>query len=58
MISHNISDLPGSQRRDIELMRQAALLVRNWKRGKINKHNVEQAIAKLDESEQVKFRGF
>ena len=58
MISYNISLLPDHERRDIELQRQAALLIHNFKHGRISRQRIEAEILKLDENEQVKFKEF
>ena len=58
MTSYNISLLLDQERRDIELQRQAALLIHNFKSGKITRQRIESEILKLDENEQVKFKEF
>jgi len=58
MKSYNLSLLPDEERRDIELQRQAALLMHNFKRGSITRLKVETEILKLEESEREKFKGF
>lgn len=55
-MSHNISLLPDHERRDIELQRQAALLINNMRRGKITRSAVQAEINKLPEHEQEKFK--
>lgn len=58
MTSYNISLLSIAEQRDIELNRQAALLIHNFKRGQISRQRIEVEILKLDENEQVKFKEF
>lgn len=58
MNNYNLSLLPGNERRDIELQRQAALIIYNMRKGKINRGNVTDEINKLPESEQAKFKSF
>lgn len=58
MTSYNLSLLPDDQRRDIELQRQAALLIHNFKRGRTSRQRIEAEILKLDENEQIKFKEF
>ena len=58
MKSYNLSLLSDQERRDVELNRQAALLIHNFKRGKITRQRIEFEILKLDENEQVKFKEF
>ena len=56
--SFNISLLTDHERRDIELQRQAALLIHNFKRGAITRAKVEGEISKLPELEREKFKDF
>lgn len=58
MISSNLALLSNKDRRIIELDRHAALLIHNFKRGRIQRKHIEAAILKLDENEQVKFKEF
>lgn len=52
----NLALLPDSERRDIELQRQAALLINNMRRGKITRSAVQAEINKLPEHEQEQFK--
>jgi hypothetical protein len=56
MKSTNLSLLPDHERRDIELQRQAALLINNMRRGKITRSAVQAEINKLPEYEQEQFK--
>lgn len=56
MKSTNLSLLPDHERRDIELQRQAALLINNMRRGKITRSSVQAEINKLPEHEQEQFK--
>jgi len=56
MKSTNLSLLPDHERRDIELQRQAALLINNMRRGKITRSAVQAEINKLPEHEQEQFK--
>lgn len=56
MKSANLSLLPDHERRDIELQRQAALLINNMRRGKITRSAVQAEINKLPEHEQGQFK--
>lgn len=56
MKSTNLSLLPDYERRDIELQRQAALLINNMIRGKITRSAVQAEINKLPEHEQEQFK--
>jgi len=58
MKSYNLALLSKSEQRDIELNRQASLLIHNFKRGRISRQRIEVEILKLDENEQVKFKEF
>lgn len=58
MTSYNLALLTDNERREIELSRQAALLIHNFKRGRISRQRIEAEILKLDENEQVKFKEF
>lgn len=58
MTSYNLALLTDSERRDIELSRQAALLIHDFKRGRISRQRIESEILKLDENGQVKFKEF
>lgn len=51
----NLSLLPDHERRDIELQRQAALLIYNMRRGKTTRSAVQAEINKLPEHEQKQF---
>ena len=50
--------MPPGVRRDIELERQASLLIHNWYSGKIDRIAITQATAKVSIDEQPKFKGF
>lgn len=54
----NLSLLSNSERRDIELQRQAALLIHNMKKGKIARLDVQREINKLHEDEQEQFKNY
>jgi hypothetical protein len=56
MKSTNLSLLPDHERRDIELQRQAALLINNMRRGKITRSAVQAKINKLPKHEQEQFK--
>lgn len=56
MKTTNLSLLPDHERRDIELQRQAALLINNMRRGKITRSAVQAEINKLPEHEQEQFK--
>ena len=58
MISYNISDLPGHQRRDIELMRQAAMIAHRFKTNKLSRYQVSGEIEKIPLEDREKFRGY
>lgn len=53
---NNIALLSDKERRDIELNRQAALLIHDLKIGKINRPEINKKINKLNISEQDKFK--
>jgi len=52
----NLSLLSDHERRDIELQRQAALLINNMRRGKITRSAVQSEINKHPEHEQEQFK--
>ena len=58
MTSYNLSLLSDQGRRDIELQRQASLLIHNMRKGKINRGNVTAEINKLPDHEQEQFKSF
>jgi len=57
-VSHNLSLLSSVQRREIELKRQAALLIYKLKKGSINRLDVNKAINATQKTEQEAFRRF
>lgn len=58
MKSYNLALLSYEERRDIELSRQAALLIHNMKKGKITRAKVTSELNRLDISEQEKFKNY
>jgi len=56
MKSNNLSLLPESERRLIELDRQAALLINNMKKRIITRSQVETQLNRLPESEKEYFK--
>ena len=57
-MSFNISLLPASERRVIELQRQAALLINELKKSRITRVAVQTKISELPENEQELFKEF
>lgn len=55
-MSHNLAKLPAEQRRQIELDRQAALLIYRRRKGAIARTDIEAAITALPEQERAPFR--
>jgi len=58
MKSYNLSLLSDQERRDIELQRQAALLIHNMKKRIITRAKVTSVLNSLDISEQQKFKDY
>jgi hypothetical protein len=54
----NISLLSDNKRRDIELNRQASLLIHNMKVRKITRDHINNEIIKLPENERDKFKEY
>ena len=57
-MSHNIANLSEQEKHDIELMRQASLLIHDMKIRRKSRADIEREISKLDESDQDKFRQY
>lgn len=54
----NLSLLSDNERRDIELNRQASLLIHNMKARKITRDHINNEIIKLPENERDKFKEY
>jgi hypothetical protein len=57
-MTHNLSSLTPKQQRNEELKLQASLLIHNLNQRKINRSDINEAIHKLEESEQGQFREY
>lgn len=57
-MSYNLYLKSTENRKDIELMRQASLLIHNLKRRKINRSQINNVINNLDGHEQDKFKEY
>lgn len=57
-MSYNLSELPESARKDIELERQASLSIHNLKRGKLTRAQINREMSLMPESERETFRRY
>jgi len=58
IMSSNLFLLSAEDRRNIELQRQASLLIYNMRKRKITRNNILIEIDKLDKCEQEKFKWY